>query len=206
MNRKRKIALITTAVALLAVFMIGGTLAIFTDRGEATNVVTFGQVDVELTEPKFEALTNHTNKVNDVYPGQTIEKDPTISVASNSSDAYIRAKITYTNQLTKEEQAELERNLTMKAGWSKSADGYYYYHDIVKPNSSVILFDTVTIPDDWDNAYAEKTFEIDIVAEAIQADNFAPTYSQDKSAVTGWNYTKTDGTVVPITTETYQGN
>lgn len=206
MNRKRKIALITTAVALLAVFMIGGTLAVFTDRGEATNVVTFGQVDVELTEPKFEELTNHTNKVNDVYPGQTIEKDPTISVASNSSDAYIRAKISYTNQLTKEEQAELEANLTMKAGWAKSADGYYYYHDIVKPNNSVILFDTVTIPDDWDNVYAEKTFEIDIVAEAIQADNFTPTYNQDKSKVTGWNYTKTDGTVVPITTETYQGN
>lgn len=206
MNKKGKITLITTAFALVAVIMIGGTLAYFSDRGEATNVVTLGQVDIELTEPKFEALTNNSYTIKDVYPGQKIEKDPTITVERSSSEAYIRAKITYSDQLTQEEQEKLENSLTMKNGWAKSTDGYYYYYDIVKPNESVILFDSVTIPDGWDNSYAEKTFEIDIVAEAIQANNFQPTYSHDKSTVVGWNYTKGDGTIVPITTETYQDN
>lgn len=203
MNRKRKIALVTT-VAILAVIMIGGTLAYFTDRGETTNVVTFGKVNIELTEPKFEAFTNQTNTINDVYPGQTIEKDPTITVVKDSSEAYIRAKITYNGQLTKEQQAELERNLNIKAGWSKAEDGYYYYRNLVKPAHSVLLFDKVMIPANWDNTCAEKRFEINITAEAIQADNFTPTLSQNESAVIGWNYVKADGTVVPITPETYQ--
>ncbi|WP_162300534.1 TasA family protein [Anaerosacchariphilus polymeriproducens] len=206
MNKKRNITLVTTAAALLAVVMIGGTLAYFTDRGEATNVVTFGKVNIELTEPKFEAFTNQTNTVNDVYPGQTIEKDPTITVDEDSSEAYIRAKISYNNQLTKEQQAELERNLNLIEGWTKSSDGYYYYRDIVKPTQSVLLFDKVMIPANWDNAYAEKTFEINIIAEAIQVDNFTPAFSQNKSAVIGWNYVNADGTVVPITPETYQDN
>lgn len=204
MNKKRKIALITTALALLAVITIGGTLAVFSDRGETTNVVTFGQVDIDLTEPNFKALTENTYSMDNVYPGQTIKKDPTITVKSSSSEAYIRAKITFSNQLTQEEQTKLEDSFSIKTGWAKSTDGYYYYKNIVDPGQVIVLFDSITIPSDWDDDSADKTFEIDVVAEAIQADNFTPEYSEDKSAVIGWWYTESDGTVVPITTETYQ--
>lgn len=47
---KKKIVAFTLVVVMLAIAIVGGTLAYFTDEGEATNVFTVGSVKIELIE------------------------------------------------------------------------------------------------------------------------------------------------------------
>ena len=47
--KNRKLLVAATSTALVAVVGIGATLAYFTDSDDATNVVTMGHVDINLT-------------------------------------------------------------------------------------------------------------------------------------------------------------
>lgn len=47
---KKKVTAIALAVCILAVAVIGATMAYFTDTDSKTNTFTFGGVDIELTE------------------------------------------------------------------------------------------------------------------------------------------------------------
>ena len=48
---KKKITAIALVVCLVAVAIVGGSLAYFTDEEEATNTFEVGNVDITLTEP-----------------------------------------------------------------------------------------------------------------------------------------------------------
>lgn len=179
---KRK-ALITTsvAVALVAAVGIGSTLAYFTDRDDQTNVLTFGHVDITLEEPDFEEDSDGTFEITNLTPGGTYTKDPTIIVAEDSEDAFLRAKIEYQN-ISPEKAGELEELIAFDYDiendekvplWIKGDDGYYYYQGVAEAGDEVLFFDEVTIPYFWKNEVAGKSFKIKVTAEAIQADNTA---------------------------------
>lgn len=91
---KKKILALVLCVAMLAIAIVGGTLAYFTDNDAKTNTFTMGKVDIELTEPNYQP----TNDKLHVYPGQTYAKDPTITVASDSEDCYLVATVTITKR------------------------------------------------------------------------------------------------------------
>ena len=84
----KKGKLILAAVALLALFFIGGTMAYFTDTKQVTNTFTLGDVKITLTEPSYVA-----NNSNGLMPGAVIPKDPIITNVGTSS-AYVFMKIT----------------------------------------------------------------------------------------------------------------
>ena len=87
--KKNKKLLVLVAL-FLAVFAVGGTLAYLTDTTETkTNTFTFGKVDITLTEPNW-----NTTTAGDIVPGQQVAKDPTITVESDSKNAYVFAKVT----------------------------------------------------------------------------------------------------------------
>ena len=88
---KRKILAITLCVAMLAIVLVSGTMAYFTDTQAKTNTFTMGKVDIELSEPTYTPGTDGKLKV---FPGQTYTKDPTITVASDSEDCYLVATVT----------------------------------------------------------------------------------------------------------------
>lgn len=195
--KNKKLISMLVAVTLVAVVGVGATLAYFTDKDEAKNVITMGHVDIELDEPHFDKETDEAGnpvddydgaedgKISNVVPGQVIPKDPTITVKEDSEDAYIRAKVEY-KDLSEKQVAELTLNL--KDGWTEGTDGYYYYNDIVKAGDEVILFEEVTIPKTWGNDVAGKTFEINVSAEAVQARNFdVDLITNDEGDITGWN-------------------
>lgn len=169
MTKNKKITLIAT-LALIGAIGVGSTFAYFTDTAEATNTVTFGHVEISIDEPEFKAENNGT-EIKNVVPGQTVEKDPVITVEKGSEDAYLRAKIEC-KELTKEQIEGLE--FTFADGWTTTpdADGYYYYKDVVSEGKDVAFFTAVKIPGSWDNSMADKSFKIVVTAEAIQADNF----------------------------------
>lgn len=169
MTKNKKITLIAT-LALIGAIGVGSTFAYFTDTAEATNTVTFGHVEISIDEPEFKAENNGT-EIKNVVPGQTIEKDPVITVLKGSEDAYLRAKIEY-DGLTEEQIKGLEFNFA--DGWTKTpdADGYYYYKDAVSEETDVPFFTAVKIPGSWDNSMADESFDIIVKAEAVQAEAF----------------------------------
>ena len=109
---KRKIVLLASALMMVAVLTVGGTLAYFTDTDQVTNTFTMGKVDILLDEGKVVTVKDEndkdvyestntkdrTDKVQEyfVFPGDTVVKDPTIHVADDSQVAWIAAKITIT--------------------------------------------------------------------------------------------------------------
>ena len=50
---KRKIVLLATALCMIAILAIGGTLAYFTDTDAKTNTFTVGNVKIQLLESKL---------------------------------------------------------------------------------------------------------------------------------------------------------
>lgn len=109
---KKKITAAALVVALLAIAVIGGSLAYFTDSKAQTNTFTAGKVAITLDEAKVEKdaagnlvakydneqnaerTTENEGQTYKLYPGMTVTKDPTITLAADSEDAYIAAKIT----------------------------------------------------------------------------------------------------------------
>ncbi len=198
--KKKSLVSLAVAVSLIAVIGVGSTLAYFTDSDAATNVVTMGHVDIELAEPEFEAA-NENNTIENVVPNQQITKDPTITVVAGSESCYLRAAIEISDALTAEQAAELLENINVGENWVLSEDGYYYYQNKIEKSDedqTVVLFDTVVIPELWGNEVADLSFEINVTAEAIQADNFTPATTD--GLITAWLTSNGDA----ITAETYE--
>lgn len=81
---KKKITALALVVAILAIAIIGGTLAYFTDTTEtAKNEFTVGNVDITLSEPNWKGGTPT------LMPGTTYAKDPTVTVETGSQDCWV---------------------------------------------------------------------------------------------------------------------
>lgn len=175
MNKKKLLTMVL-ALVLIGAVGIGATLAYFTDKTEVANVITMGHVDIDLEEPAFEDYAEEG--IKDVTPGQEIAKDPTITLAADSLDAYVRVKLTVNGFEDIESDVDFAaavlEGLDIQEGWTLAEDGYYYYADkLTQDNNSTTLFTKVTIPYEWNNDVAGVTFTIDVAAEAIQAENLA---------------------------------
>lgn len=109
---KKKIFAIVLCVAMLAIAVIGGTMAYFTDTDAQTNTFTAGKVDISLDEAIVEkdaagnlvatgSRTDETQTLQNyhLFPAMSITKDPTITVAADSEDAYIAAIVTITGDI-----------------------------------------------------------------------------------------------------------
>ncbi len=212
---KKKIPVIVTAVALVALIAVGGTLAFFTDKGEVTNVITMGDVNIKLEEPIFSS-SDMTTKADDgsfvkkglILPGSSFVKDPTITNIG-SNPCYIRSKVSLVmkknneviinNIITKADKTKItitpEDFFQANTGWVQSTDGYYYYNTVVPATGVgkvVELFKkaedgkTIHVPTAWGNEIADITFSLNVSAEAIQAENFKP--HMNGTAIDGWKY------------------
>lgn len=197
--KTNKIALFALSLVAVAAIGVGATLAYFTDSTSVGNVITMGNVDVELTEPKYSEIADDNNEITNVVPNQLITKDPTITVAEGSEDCYIRTKIEFEN-LDETQQADLLTGINIDNNkWYLSEDGYYYYNTKMEAGESVEFFDEVQIPETWGNEVTNISIGLNISAEAIQADNFEPTWNEAGTMITAWTYA--DGGA--ISAETY---
>lgn len=113
MNKKKLITMLV-ALTLIAAMGVGATLAYFTDTTELTNVVTMGKVEGLLVENDVKKDTNNKwildkaakpikedgiDKYVGVMPGDTVEKNPTVVLDKNSSDAYVRVTFDVTSKV-----------------------------------------------------------------------------------------------------------
>ncbi|MEF9916514.1 MAG: TasA family protein [Lachnospiraceae bacterium] len=202
MNKKKKIAITITSLSLLFVVAIGASLAYFTDKDNKENTVTMGNIDISLKETMEEngKEVPYKDPVN-VKPGQTVSKIPNIKNESGINDCYVRAIITITNPKGADPLLTIA-DLNIAAGWnvvSISANSWYCYcNSVIAPNAIVQPFTKVLIPEKWSNIVSNTELKIDIVAEAIQADNFTPE-KDGANNITAWKFS--DGSFV--TPETY---
>lgn len=194
--KKKTILVAAIAVMLVAALVVGGTLAYFTDTKTADNTFTMGNVAITLDETNANpnAPTGSgrvTENTYNVYPGLIVDKDPTVTNVG-SNDAWIRAKIVVKanteqlNQLGLIEAAndatgeKLAKIFKLGAGWSYTGnviigeDGTYTfvmkYADKLAPKAATPVFTQVTIP--GETVVDSFDFNINVVAEAIQADGF----------------------------------
>ena len=88
---KKKIVSLVVVVALALTALVGSTLAYFTDKDNATNVFTTGNVDIKLIEV-FDA--NNAKLI----PGVDIQKEVTVK-NEGSEKAFVRVHIAYPSML-----------------------------------------------------------------------------------------------------------
>lgn len=97
--RNKSILLAVVSLVLLGVVTVGATLAYLTDTQSAETTYTLGNVKITLEEPIWEAGNSEQSGYFDgdkalLSPGRIIKKDPTIKIDAESSDCYIRLKVT----------------------------------------------------------------------------------------------------------------
>lgn len=172
---KKKLTIGILLVGLVAAIGFSGTLAWFTDKEEASNTLQTGFIDIALTEPNYQEENYQA-----LQPGDTILKDPTITIEDSSEDAYIRLKVTNAtvNRPGKEPISITLEDLQAKntEDWTLSEDGYYYYKNIVTKGDTIAFLQnidntTMTIPTSWDNSYANASITLTFTVDAIQANN-----------------------------------
>ena len=100
MKKFRKVLALTLCAAALVGASVFGTMAYLQDSDAVTNTFTVGKVGLELdeTDVKLDGSkdTDTRVKANDykLIPGQTYIKDPTVTVAADSEDSYVRMLVT----------------------------------------------------------------------------------------------------------------
>jgi predicted ribosomally synthesized peptide with SipW-like signal peptide len=97
--KKKSILMAAIAVMLVAVLVVGGTLAYFTDTKSATNTFTVGDVKIKLDEsnvndPDGDRVTS--NEYTGMLPGIQYKKDPVVT-NTGKNGAYVRAVVTIEN-------------------------------------------------------------------------------------------------------------
>lgn len=162
---KKKTLALVLALTLLVAGVVGGTLAWLTDRtAEVKNTFTVGDISIDLTE---------TTADYKMVPGNTIAKDPTVTVKANSETCWLFVEVT---------ESENHNNFityTIANGWTELESGVYYREvpaSAADQTFSVLAGNTVTVNNTVTKTMLEtaKTDAptLTFKAYAIQRDHF----------------------------------
>ena len=176
------------AVAMIAVMMIGGISAYFTDGDTVTNTFTVGKISLDLQEPNW-----NPDDAEDTTPNQTIKKDPQIlNDGINDEYVFLEVIVPYANVVvanedgSKKAAADTELySYAVNSGWveiattknttDKTVTHLYVYGTadkctaLKKDATTPTLFDTVTFANIVeDQNLEEATLNIVINAYGIQ--------------------------------------
>lgn len=201
---KRKITLLAVLVIVLAI-LAGSTLAYFTDKEVAHNVITSGGIDIEVDEwtdldgdGEFDDGEEWPEEgFEDVTPNADISK--IVSVTNLDSKSWIRVQVTVI--IEKEVNGQtIELPLYLDDGtpvvtitgldttnWVYGDDGYWYYNTaLAKDEETTDLFTGVHFSAATPNDYAHSVCNVYVYAEAVQADNNDIPDGGDVTDIEGW--------------------
>lgn len=138
------------AIVLVVALSVAGTYAYLTDQTAAIkNTFTVGNVDIDLAE----TTTNYK-----MVPGNTIKKDPQVTVTANSEDSYVFVKV--------EKSSNFDSFMTyaIADGWKAldDVDGVYYrvYSSVATDTIYAVLKDNkVTVKSDVTKAMMDGLTE-----------------------------------------------
>ena len=125
-SQSKALALI---LALILVFggVIGGTIAwLIATPDPVVNTFTYGDINIDLDETDTELDDDEDPNTNEyeMMPGQTITKDPVVTVKAGSEEMWLFVK------LEKSENFDTFMEYTVDGSWAKldGVDGVYYRH------------------------------------------------------------------------------
>lgn len=105
---KKKLTAVALVVCMLAVMLVGASLAYFTDKEEVHNTFTVGNVSIDLYEMTYNEVdgmdldsskTHHFEKelkYSDIMPGDTLSKMPYVKNDGDNT-AYVRVSVVMNN-------------------------------------------------------------------------------------------------------------
>lgn len=188
---KKKITAIFLCVALVAIAIVGASLAYFTDTKTATNTFTMGNVKIVLDETDVKNPTGDrvTSNTYNTYPGAVVTKDPIVHNTGKNA-AYIRAKVEVKGWETNREKypnyvaGELKDSLKylidgLGEGWSlvsataanEDVTFVLKYDGVLAAGAkTTAMFQQVKVPAGLTNTDVFGT--ITVKADAIQTDGF----------------------------------
>ena len=202
---KKKILVLAMTLSMVAILAIGGNIAYFTAEDNAENVFTVGNVEIDLTEPNWEAQGE--DEAADAYPGEALAKDPTVTNVG-ANPCFVRIKVEGLNalkdaglsaELIKIRNAKYELgavNANNEAeeltGWTYKIDAdqpegemlYIYYNGVLGVGETTDLpaFSAIVIPNDTIAEVLEEgvdatDFNVVVTAEAVQAQGAKPSFT-----------------------------
>lgn len=185
---KKKI-LLAAAIVICMAIGAAGTLAYFTAEDTAHNVITSGNVKIELVEQTQDGDGNLTDfpkeGIHGIMPGAQVSKIVRVK-NTGKNEAWIRVRVEA--QLFNADGSSLPQetpsgapvlDFTMGENWHMDFDGYLYYaKPLAAGESTEVLFDTVRFAPEMDNAYQNCTANLVISAQAVQTANNGDTVTQ----------------------------
>ena len=181
---KTRISLFVVAAALLCIaLMTNSTIAYFTTSAIARNVITAGNIQVDLVEKDF-AGNAFENPVN-VVPGDQVEKVVTIE-NTGSNPCWVRINVEKSVELAEGVTGEVDLSLITidfnTTDWTEK-DCWFYYNTMLEPEKTTeALFTTVTFSEDMGNLYQSSVANVLVKTQVVQADNNGATVMDAK----GW--------------------
>ena len=166
----KKKLLVCAFIAICLSIAAYGTLAYFTYEDTSTNIITMGNIKIELQQLRAGNPTP-PDEVIDVLPGIEVEK--TVQVKNvGDNPAWIRIAVSEAIELANGTAAENNGTLIgydlNTDDWTEQ-DGYYYYKDVLRPDEiTKPLFTTISFSDQMGNQYQQSQAYIQISAQATQ--------------------------------------
>jgi len=124
MKKATKLLLVAISLALIVGVAVGGTIAWLLDTTpEVVNTFTTTNIDITLTEEE-----GGTNKEFEMVPGNTIAKDPVVTVIEGSEPCYVFIEV------VKSKNLDTYITYTLDSKWKALGDAYpniYYYEGVV---------------------------------------------------------------------------
>lgn len=172
---KRKLfagALILICLSVL----VGGTMAYFTKSDTAHNVITSGEINIELLEWADEGKTTPFPEegTEGVMPGAEVIKIVEIK-NTGANEAYVRIQIKKDIALADGMNIDPDTGLLKiefnATDWT-AQDGFYYYNEALLPGETTTpLFTSVVFDPTMGNDYQNSTATVDVTAQAVQVAN-----------------------------------
>lgn len=203
---KKRILTLAALMICLATFA-SGTLAYFTVKDKAHNVITSSNVGIELIEKTIDKdgtkVDFPSEGISGVMPGDSVSKIVSVE-NTGKGEAWIRVWVNtgisepgdpITNPTIKNLPLEITLDgksipvISYKVDELKwiYEDGYYYYKQpVASGDSTDILFDEVHFAKEMGNEYQNCKVVIDISAEAVQYANNPIPDGGDVTDVKGW--------------------
>ena len=180
---KLKLLAISLAAVLITLFS-QGTLAYYSTLGQATNVVTSGNIRFIIHETTDSGTPFPAEGVY-IVPGDIVSKVVTIENVCDHP-FYLRVKLVSgvnAEELPSEDCFKLNINET---NWVLH-DGWYYYTGIVEPGQTTpkVFSHVEIVGAKVDNRYIGKVLTLSVVAQAVQSENNPLTDGNTYSA-NGW--------------------
>ena len=168
--KKRILTLSLLAVCLSLI--IGGTLAYYTSSEIARNVITSGNIKIELIETDAEGKP--FEDVSGVMPGAEVDKIVTVKNTADNA-CWVRISVEKEILLSKEKSGTPDLSLLKidfnTVDWTEK-DGYFYYNERLNPGETTKpLFTTVSFDIAMDNLYMNSTAAVSVYAQAVQHAN-----------------------------------